>query len=95
MSPCKLVTRLAENPAADITQVPVPPSSVDSLQDAACHGGDVECRKAYEMLMRYATSEEKIDYIAQELESGCTANGKGGCAVKSKVVWKALDDMCG
>lgn len=52
--PCKLLSRLAENPATDITQVPVPPGSVDPLQDATYHGGDVECGKAHELLMRYA-----------------------------------------
>jgi hypothetical protein len=93
--PCKLLTRLAENPAADITQVPVLPLSVDPLRDPMHHGEDVECGRAYEMLIRYATSEGKMDDIARTLEKGCTANGKGGCAVKSKVVWQALDNMCG
>ena len=91
--PCKLLTRLAEDPGADITQIPDAPSLAEPPQDAACHGGGVECRKAYEMLIPYATSEEKMDYIARALESGCTLNGKGGCAVKSDVIWQALDDM--
>ncbi|KAH7201468.1 hypothetical protein DER44DRAFT_670535 [Fusarium oxysporum] len=93
--PCKLLSRLAENPATDITQVPVPPGSVDPPQDATYHEGDVECGKAYEMLMRYATSEEKMDTIAQALEGGCTSTGKGRCVVKKNTIWKALDSMCG
>jgi len=93
--PCKLVSRLAENPAADITQVPVRPSSADPLKNAKHHGGDVECGKAYEMLMHYATSEEKMDHVARALEGGCTSTGKGSCAVKKNVVWEALDSMCG
>ncbi|RYP59367.1 hypothetical protein DL771_010906 [Monosporascus sp. 5C6A] len=92
--PCKLLSRLAENPATDITQVPVPPGSVDLGQDAAYHG-DVECGKAYEMLMRYATSEEKMDAVARALEGGCTSTGNGGCAVKKNAIWEALDSMCG
>jgi len=92
MPSCKLLTRLAENPAADITQIP--PGSGELLQDAA-HHGDIECRKAYEMLIHYATSEERMDCIARALEGGCTANGSGGCAVKSKAVLQALDDVCG
>ncbi|KAM6513871.1 hypothetical protein FALCPG4_015073 [Fusarium falciforme] len=93
--PCKLLSRLAENPATDITQVSVPPGSVDPLQDTAYHGGDVECGKAYEMLMRYATSEEKMDIVAQALEGGCTSTGKGRCVVKKNTIWEALDSMCG
>ncbi|KAK4122330.1 hypothetical protein N657DRAFT_499685 [Parathielavia appendiculata] len=92
--PCKLLSLLAENPSADITQVPVHPRAADPLHDTAQREGDVECGKAYEMLMQYATSEEKMDYVARALEAGCTANGKGGCAVKKKVVWEALDSMC-
>ncbi|KAK3327057.1 hypothetical protein B0T19DRAFT_399965 [Cercophora scortea] len=97
---CKLLTRLAENPAADITQVPViappnPDEDEDQDADAPPQGDGIECRKAYDMLIQYATSEEKMDTIARALESGCTKNGKGGCAVKSKVVLQALDDMCG
>lgn len=92
--PCKLLSRLAENPAADITQIPVPPSSFDSLEDATHHGG-VECGKAYEMLLQYVTSEEKMDHIARVLEGGCFSTGSGGCAVKKNVVWEALDSMSG
>jgi hypothetical protein len=94
--PCKLVSRLAENPAADITQASIRPGSASHhLKDATHHGGDVECGKAYEMLMQYATSEEKLDYIAGALENGCTSVGKGSCVVKKKAVWEALDKMCG
>jgi hypothetical protein len=95
LKPCKLLSRLAENPATDITQVPVLPESTDSLQDDVSSGGDVECGKAYEMLMRYAVSEEKMDTVAKALEGGCTSTGKGRCAVKQSIMWEALDSMCG
>jgi hypothetical protein len=94
--PCKLLSLLAENPSADITQVTAHPRSIDppaaTTQD---EGGDVECGKAYEMLMQYATSEKKMDYIARALEAGCTPTKPGACAVKKKVIWEALDNMCG
>ncbi|KAH6988623.1 hypothetical protein EDB80DRAFT_172900 [Ilyonectria destructans] len=93
--PCKLLSRLAENPGADLTQISVLPAA-DELVPAA--GGDaegVECAKAYEMLMRFATSEEKIDDVAKALENGCTSNGQGGCAVKKKAIWQVLDGMVG
>ncbi|KAH6883567.1 hypothetical protein B0T10DRAFT_410924, partial [Thelonectria olida] len=93
--PCKLLSRLAENPGADLTQIFVLPAA-DELVPVA--GGDtegVECAKAYEMLMRFATSEERIDDVAEALENGCTSNGQGGCAVKKKVIWQVLDGMVG
>ncbi|RYP24410.1 hypothetical protein DL767_008618 [Monosporascus sp. MG133] len=80
----------SEAPAA--AQVPVPPGSVDPLQDATYHG-DVECGKAYEMLMCYVTSEEKMDTVARALEGGCTSTGNGGCAVKKNAIWEALDTL--
>ncbi|KAK3681378.1 hypothetical protein B0T22DRAFT_540249 [Podospora appendiculata] len=97
---CKILTRLAENPAADITQVPItstPNRDEEENQDAdAPHGEDgIKCRKAYDMLIQYATTEEKMDTVARVLESGCTENGKGGCAVRSKIILQALDDICG
>lgn len=93
--PCKLLSRLAENPGADLTQISVLPAA-DELVPAA--GGDaegVECAKAYEMLMSFATSEEKIDDVANALENGCMSNGQGGCAVKKKAIWQVLDGMVG
>ncbi|KAH7305594.1 hypothetical protein B0I35DRAFT_444084 [Stachybotrys elegans] len=93
--PCKLLSLLAENPAADITQVPVPPDPVEPPHDEPNHDGNVECGKAYQMLISYATCEEKMDIVARTLEGGCTKIGKGGCAVKKTDIWQALDHMCG
>jgi hypothetical protein len=98
ISPCKLLSLLTENPTADLAQVAVQPASADDPPQgtAAAHAeGDVECGRAYEMLMRYATSEEKMDHVARALEAGCTPTGQGGCAVRKKVVWEVLDGMCG
>ncbi|KAM7193075.1 hypothetical protein V8F20_008591 [Naviculisporaceae sp. PSN 640] len=107
---CKLLSRLAENPAADITQVHVPEhntttGTLNSNEEQPCqddkagasHGGNIECKKAYDMLIQYATTEEKMDTIARALESGCTKNknGKGGCAVRSEVILQALDTVSG
>lgn len=91
---CKLLTRLAKNPAADITMVPAPLDIGELPQGAACDG-DIECRKAYDMLIPYAVSEEKMDYVARALEGGCKAKGNGACAVKSRVILQALDHMLG
>lgn len=90
--PCKLLTRLAENASADITILPGPPSADEPPQPTS---DAIECKQAYQMLMTYAVSEEKLDYVAKTLEGGCTANGKGGCAVKAKVILQALDDIVG
>ncbi|KAH8657276.1 hypothetical protein BGZ61DRAFT_371602, partial [Ilyonectria robusta] len=92
--PCKLLSRLAENPGADLTQNPDLPAA-DELAPTSGDVEGIECAKAYEMLMRFATSEEKIDDVAEALENGCTSNGQGGCAVKKKVIWQVLDGMVG
>jgi hypothetical protein len=78
LRPSKLLSLLAENLTVDITQVLVHPSSVDPLQVTVHREGDVECGKTYEMLMRYATSEESMDYVSRKLEVGCTSTGQGG-----------------
>jgi hypothetical protein len=96
-APCKLLTLLAENPTADITQVPALTSSERGCgSNGTLDGLDgVECGVAYKMLMQYATSEEKMDEIAQALEEGCTLSEGGGCRVRKSVVWKVLDGACG
>ncbi|KAF1957151.1 hypothetical protein CC80DRAFT_471670 [Byssothecium circinans] len=97
-APCKLVTLLAKNPAADITQVRLPTESDNQQGNVSkpddCNSDGIECSTAYQMLMQYATSEEKMDRIAAALESGCTPSAAGGCKVKKSVVWTALDEEC-
>lgn len=97
-APCKLVTLLAKNPSADITQVPLSAESANQtrqISNPEAYSPDgIECSAAYTMLMQYATSDEKLDRIATALESGCTPTAAGGCKVKSSVVWKTLDEEC-
>ncbi|KAH8587408.1 hypothetical protein B0O99DRAFT_400201 [Bisporella sp. PMI_857] len=90
-APCKLITHLAANPQADITQMP---ATVDGTHEVDGSDG-VECSRAYQMLMQFATTEEKIDTIALALENGCVANkgSGGGCKVQNKFLWEALDDV--
>jgi hypothetical protein len=96
-TPCKLLSLLAENPAADISQVPLPlpqsekrPCNNDKSKDDT----GVDCSVAYKLLMQYATSDEKVDKIAAALESGCTPSASGGCKVKKSMMWKVLDEEC-
>jgi hypothetical protein len=92
-APCKLVTLLAENPAADITQVSLSAGTqTNNHEDQSADG--VECSAAYSMLMRHATSGESMDRIAAALEGGCTPSATGGCSVKKSVVWRTLDEEC-
>lgn len=97
-APCKLITLLTKNPAADITQVPIQLESskesygISNPED--CNSDGIECYAAYNMLMQYATSSESMDRIATALESGCTPSATGGCKVKKSVVWSALDEEC-
>lgn len=88
LPPCKLLTRLAANPGTDITQIPTPLEDTDNSGEVE----GVECAKAYQMLMQFAT-EDKLDSIAQTLENGCVEGPGGGCQVPNKIVWKALDEM--
>ena len=91
LAPCKLNTLLKANPAADLTQIPKP---VDGRNKSDGPEG-VECYKAYEMLMQYATTETKLDTIVSALEGGCVRNKGvgGGCRVRTDVMWKTLDDL--
>jgi hypothetical protein len=90
-APCKLMTQLAANPSADITQVPIELDQIDKPGQA----DGVECSRAYEMLMQFATTEENLDAIALALENGCVANRGpgGGCKMKNTYIMKALDDI--
>lgn len=88
LPPCKVLTQLAQNPSADVTQ-----PSLGGQNPADDETGGVECSKAHKMLMQYATSEEKIDIISQALESGCTKKAGGGCKVRNEAIWKAIDEV--
>lgn len=90
-APCKLITHLTANPSADITQIPV---VIDGMNKPDETDG-VECSRAYQMLMQFAMTEEKLDTIALALENGCVANKGpgGGCKVQKESMWKALDDI--
>jgi hypothetical protein len=90
--PCKLVTHLTANPGADMTQLQV----TESEHEGNGENGGVQCAKAYKLLIRYATTEEKLDYISQALEDGCVPNEgpEGGCKVKNSAIWAALDGLC-
>ncbi|OCK76761.1 hypothetical protein K432DRAFT_136314 [Lepidopterella palustris CBS 459.81] len=97
-APCLLLSLLAENPAADITQMSPPirlekqPCKNSEPED--CNSNGVECHIAYKMLMHYTTSEEKMETIAAALESGCTPSATGGCRVKNSIMWEVLDQKC-
>jgi hypothetical protein len=90
-APCKLITQLSLNPNADITQIPLETSSSKEAEDL----DGMQCTKAYQLLMQFATTEEKLDTIAHALETGCVGNkgSGGGCKVKNQVLWKALEDV--
>lgn len=91
--PCKLLTHLAANPRADITQMVTAPDA--ELQKCSKVDGGVPCSRAYRMLMHYATTESKLDYVAQVLEEGCVphSDSSGGCSVKNTTIWQALDQL--
>ncbi|KAH6668734.1 hypothetical protein B0J14DRAFT_149449 [Halenospora varia] len=92
LPPCKVLTRLADNPSLDITQTPTSTTANPPLTQDDVNGG-VECHQAHAMLMQFATSEEKLDVISQALERGCVGKKGGGCKVRNEEIWKAIDDV--
>lgn len=89
------MTRLAANPQTDLTQIPM--SSGESTTANADEKPDdgIECSKAYQMLIQYATTEEKLETVALALERGCVKGPVGGCKVQNEAMWKALDELTG
>lgn len=51
----------------------------------------VKCAKAHAMLMPFSTSADNFEAMAQVLERGCVADGRGGCSVPVKDLWQAVD----
>ncbi|KAH8672052.1 hypothetical protein BGZ60DRAFT_527486 [Tricladium varicosporioides] len=91
LPPCKVLTRLTDNPNQDITQSPSPITA--SVIDQEQENDGVDCHQAHAMLMQFATSEEKLDVISQALERGCVGKKSGGCKVRNEEIWRAMDDV--
>lgn len=89
--PCKLLTRLAANPGSDVSTIL---AATESEQTADSAEGGLPCESAYKLLMRYATSEEKMEALARSLEGGCVPNSDGGCKVKNETLSQTLLDIC-
>jgi hypothetical protein len=88
LAPCKVLTRLAEDPSADVTQ---PIASGENVDDQETDG--VECSNAHAMLMQFATTEDKLEVISQALERGCVGKKGGGCKVRNEAIWQVIDDV--
>jgi hypothetical protein len=88
------MTRLAANPQADLTQIPLPNKETDANGHNELDDG-VGCSKAYQILIQYATTEEKLETVAFALERGCVKGPGGGCKVQNETMWKALDELTG
>jgi hypothetical protein len=88
VAPCKLLTRFATDLNADIA------GERDGVGEVlvTTEKGGVECSRAYKMLKGFATTEAKLDAIAQTLEKGCEKT-KDGCRVRNENIWKALDQV--
>ena len=90
-APCKLLTRLTTNPGSDVSMI-LAGAEMGQKGDSA--EGGLSCESAYKLLMRYATSDEKIEALARSLEEGCVPNSGGGCKVKNETLAQALLDSC-
>lgn len=68
----------------------------DAAQPTGGPGDDVECSRAYQMVMPFASSHEKAEAMARKMKAGCVADKKtGGCKVKAKVMWEVLENAMG
>lgn len=83
--------RLAANPGSDVSTIL---AGAEGEHKADSTEGGLPCESAYKLLMRYATSEEKMEALARSLEEGCVPNSGGGCKVKNETVSQALLDIC-
>jgi hypothetical protein len=88
LPPCKVLTRLFQDPSTDVTQPIVKDDNTVEQGD-----GGVECSQAHAMLMQFATTEEKLDVVSQALERGCVGKKGGGCQVRNEAIWKAMDEV--
>lgn len=84
LPPCKVFGTLSIDPAANRDAVPTRTETP---------GGGVQCLQAYQMLIPYATTEQKADALAARLEDGCVGDGNGGCRVSTGTLWGALDEV--
>lgn len=64
----KLLTRLAANPSLDVSMIL---AGVETEQKSDSAEGGLICEYVYTLLMRYATSVERIETLARSLEEGC------------------------
>jgi hypothetical protein len=95
LGPCKLISRLADNPQTDLTQISISSGESTDANGEDKPGDGVECSKAYRMLIQYATTEEKLETVALALEEGCVKSPGGGCKVPNDAMYKALDELTG
>lgn len=89
LPPCKLVEQLAANPSADITQLPIVPDEGDTVDNP----DSTSCARAYQLLMQYATTDEKLKALASTVAQGCVPDKTAGrgCSMKNMVIMDALD----
>ncbi|KAG0643248.1 hypothetical protein HOY80DRAFT_1033694 [Tuber brumale] len=90
-APCKFARALAANPHIDIALLQTP---ADGQAEGRTTSDKTPCGKATQMLLQFATSEEKLQTLAGVLEVGCVQDGTGGCSVENKLMLEALDRVC-
>jgi len=78
---CKVLSRQAEDPSADITQAF---DIVDTTNEQ--NDGGVKCLKAHAILIQFATLEEKLEVVSQALEYDYIRKSGGGCKVRNEVI---------
>ena len=91
LPPCKLARELATDLNADITQLSITAENDEKSKSPDSTG----CLRAHNLLMQYATPET-LERLSDVLDKGCVPNKGpgGGCSVRNRVLFEALDGVC-
>ncbi|KAI9888762.1 MAG: hypothetical protein M1814_006456 [Vezdaea aestivalis] len=90
------ISSARNRPCMSVQHVLNPPSTKEmkgasrSMSEEESDDG-IECSKAQDMVNHFATSEAKLEAMAEKMKSSCVGDRKGGCKVKSTAMWDILE----
>lgn len=79
-----------ETPSVDLRRIQIPEDSRNGIAQTA---DGVKCSQAYETLVQYATTDDRLEHMAVAREKGCVKGPGGRCRVKNKTMFRTLDEL--